>query len=182
MHGRVSNMCSIMARDPDGGKLVRAAAVSTQAATPTPIHPVTYSMSSMRATLDLAARQFTRERDQIVYKPLPSAWVPEEGRDKLIYANQLSLDNTGCGQQDDRRGNLTVRTVMTPFGLRFVEPLEASFPAREVAGAVLDQRRQIAVFDGRPLCELMATDMVESRPTEKDGKDPINVDSDPFYD
>lgn len=75
-----------------------------------------------------------------------------------------------------------MRTVMTPFGLRFAEPLEVSFPAREVAGAVLCERRQIAVFDGRPLCELMATDMVQSSPTEKDGKDPINVDSDPFYD
>jgi putative ATP-grasp target RiPP len=75
-----------------------------------------------------------------------------------------------------------MRTVMTPFGLRFVEPLEVSFPVREVAEAVLCERRQIAVFDGRPLCELMAADMVESNPTEKDGKDPINVDSDPFYD
>ncbi len=75
-----------------------------------------------------------------------------------------------------------MRTAMTPFGLRFVEPLEVSFPAREVAGAVLCERRQIAIFDGRPLCELMATDMVKSSPTEKDGKDPINVDSDPLYD
>ncbi len=73
-------------------------------------------------------------------------------------------------------------TVMTPFGLRFAEPLQARFPTREVAEVVLCERRQIAVFDGRPLCELMATDMVESSPTEKDGKDPINVDSDPFYD
>ncbi|MEO7195152.1 MAG: hypothetical protein ABIZ05_10065 [Pseudonocardiaceae bacterium] len=71
---------------------------------------------------------------------------------------------------------------MTPFGLKFSESSEVSFPAREVAGSVLCERRQIAVFDGRPLCELMATDMVESSPTEKDGKDPINVDSDPFYD
>jgi putative ATP-grasp target RiPP len=71
---------------------------------------------------------------------------------------------------------------MTPFGLRFAEPLSASLPAWEVAGAVLCERRQIAVFDGRPLCELIATEMVESRPTENDGKDPINVDSDPFYD
>jgi putative ATP-grasp target RiPP len=75
-----------------------------------------------------------------------------------------------------------MRTVMTPFGLRFVEPAEVPFPVREVAGAVLCERRQIAVFDGRSLCELMAADMVESNPTEKDGKDPINVDSDPFYD
>lgn len=71
---------------------------------------------------------------------------------------------------------------MMPFGLRFIEPLEVSFPIREVAGAVLCERRQIAVFDGRPLCELIAADMVESNPTEKDGRDPINVDSDPFYD
>lgn len=71
---------------------------------------------------------------------------------------------------------------LTPFGLTFAEPLEVSFPAREVSEAVLCGQRQIAVFDGRPLCELMATDMVDSRPTDKDGKDPINVDSDPFYD
>lgn len=53
-----------------------------------------------------------------------------------------------------------------PFGLTFAEPLEVPFPAREVAEAVCE-RRQIAVFDGRPLCELMATD---------------TPDSDPFYD
>lgn len=75
-----------------------------------------------------------------------------------------------------------MRTAMTPFGLRFVEPLEVSFPTREVAGAILCERRQIAVFDGRPLCEQMTADMALSSPTEKDGKDPINVDSDPFYD
>lgn len=73
-------------------------------------------------------------------------------------------------------------TAITPFGLRFLKPLERSFPAREIAEAVLCERSQIAVFNGRPLCELMATDMVESSPTEKDGKDPVNVDSDPFYD
>jgi len=71
---------------------------------------------------------------------------------------------------------------LTPFGLTFLEPLEVSFPTREVTGAVLCRQRQIAMFDGRPLCELMTTEMVESTPTEKDGKDPINVDSDPFYD
>lgn len=84
----------------------------------------------------------------------------------------------GGGEQ----GGSTMSTFMTPFGLTFAEPLEVSFPAREVAGAVLCGHRQIAVFDGRPLCELMATDMVDSSPTEKDGKDPINVDSDPLYD
>ncbi|MGQ0773877.1 MAG: putative ATP-grasp-modified RiPP [Pseudonocardiales bacterium] len=71
---------------------------------------------------------------------------------------------------------------LIPFGLTFAEPLKVPFPARELSEAVLCEQRQIAVFDGRPLCELMATDMVASSPTEKDGKDPINVDSDPFYD
>jgi putative ATP-grasp target RiPP len=75
-----------------------------------------------------------------------------------------------------------MRTVMIPFGLRFAEPFEAPFPAHEITETVLCERRQIAVLDGRPLCEPMATEMVESSPTEKDGKDPINVDSDPFYD
>jgi putative ATP-grasp target RiPP len=75
-----------------------------------------------------------------------------------------------------------VKPALMPFGLTFVEPMEVPFPEREVAGAVLCGRRQIAVFDGRPLCELMATEMEQSSPTEKDGKDPINVDSDPIYD
>ncbi len=73
-------------------------------------------------------------------------------------------------------------TPLTPFGLTFAKPLEVPFPTREVTGAVLCGHRQIAVFDGRPLCELMATEMAQSSPTEKDGKDPINVDSDPLYD
>jgi len=70
---------------------------------------------------------------------------------------------------------------VTPFGLTFVEPREVSFPA-QITEAVLCRQRQIAMFDGRPLCELIGTEMVESTPTEQDGKDPINVDSDPFYD
>ncbi|MCA1572845.1 MAG: hypothetical protein LC798_21645 [Chloroflexi bacterium] len=82
------------------------------------------------------------------------------------------------GEQDES----TMSTVMAPFGLTFTQPLKVSFSAREVAGAVLCGHRQIAVFNGRPLCELPATEMVESNPTDKDGKDPINVDSDPFYD
>ncbi len=72
--------------------------------------------------------------------------------------------------------------ALMPFGLTFAEPLDVPFPVQEVAGAVLCEQQQIAVFDGRPLCELMATEMVQSNPTEKDGKDPINVDSDPIYD
>lgn len=73
-------------------------------------------------------------------------------------------------------------TFVMPFGLTFSEPLEVSFPVREVAGAVLCGYRQVAMFDGRPLCELMAAEIVQSNPTEKDGRDPINVDSDPLYD
>lgn len=94
----------------------------------------------------------------------------------------VTWEDHDVNRKDKREGNITMRTVMIPFGLRFAEPFEASFPAREVAGAVLCKRHQIAVFDGRPLCELMTTEMVESNPTERDGKDPINVDSDPFYD
>jgi hypothetical protein len=49
--------------------------------------------------------------------------------------------------------------------------------------AAYDQESQMAVFNGRPLSELSASDrMVISQPTETDGKDPIAVDSDPFYD
>lgn len=71
-----------------------------------------------------------------------------------------------------------------PFGLTFMQPLP---PQARSSGALLaaelDRRRQVAVLSGRPLCELAAEDlMVNTQPTEKDGKDPINVDSDPFYD
>ena len=74
--------------------------------------------------------------------------------------------------------------TMQPFGLTFMQPLP---PQPRSSGALsaaeLDRRRQVAVLNGRPLCELPAEDlMVNTQPTEKDGKDPINVDSDPFYD
>jgi len=70
-----------------------------------------------------------------------------------------------------------------PFGLSFVQPMPPQARPSPMAQAVLDQQRQVAMFNGRPLCELAAEDlMVDSNPTEKDGKDPINVDSDPFYD
>jgi len=65
-------------------------------------------------------------------------------------------------------------TSSRPFGLTFVQPLPPSArPPRPMKQAVLDQQRQVAVFNGRPLCELAAEDlMVDSSPTEKD----------PFYD
>lgn len=74
--------------------------------------------------------------------------------------------------------------AVEPFGLSFAEPLPVQAqPSHALSAAVLDQRRQVGVFNGRPLCELAAEDlMIDSRPTEKDGKDPINVDSDPLYD
>jgi putative ATP-grasp target RiPP len=71
-------------------------------------------------------------------------------------------------------------TKITPFGLTFAEPTGRMHPRPDATGATLCRQQQVAVFNGRPLCELMATEMAESVPTEKDGKDPINVDSDPF--
>jgi hypothetical protein len=41
----------------------------------------------------------------------------------------------------------------------------------------------MALFNGRPISELTAQEqMATSSPTETDGKDPISVDTDPFYD
>lgn len=71
-----------------------------------------------------------------------------------------------------------------PFGLSFRVPVPTSaLPTEAVRTAVYDQQRQMALFNGRPLSELSAQEqMVTSSPTETDGKDPISVDTDPFYD
>lgn len=71
-----------------------------------------------------------------------------------------------------------------PFGLTFPVPVPPSaVPTESVRTAVYDQQRQMALFNGRPLAELTAQEqMTTSSPTETDGKDPISVDSDPFYD
>ncbi|MGH3777473.1 MAG: putative ATP-grasp-modified RiPP [Pseudonocardiaceae bacterium] len=71
-----------------------------------------------------------------------------------------------------------------PFGLTFRVPVPPSaVPTEAVRTAVYDQQRQIALFNGRPLSELSAQEqMATSSPTETDGKDPISVDTDPFYD
>lgn len=75
-------------------------------------------------------------------------------------------------------------TQVEPFGLTFRVPVppEAA-PSETVRTAVYDQQRQMALFNGRPLSELSAQERMDSSsPTEKDGKDPIAVDSDPYYD
>lgn len=71
-----------------------------------------------------------------------------------------------------------------PFGLTFRVPVPPSAALTEaVRTAVYDPQRQMALFNGRPLSELSAREqMTTSSPTEKDGKDPISVDTDPFYD
>jgi putative ATP-grasp target RiPP len=76
------------------------------------------------------------------------------------------------------------RVQIEPFGLTFRVPLPLSAaPTEVVRTAVYDQQRQMALFNGRPLSELTAQEqMATSSPTETDGKDPISVDSDPFYD
>jgi len=73
--------------------------------------------------------------------------------------------------------------TVEPFGLSFIQPLQPHVRLSCAMSTAEPDRRHTAVINGRPLCELAAEDlMVESQPTEKDGKDPINVDSDPFYD
>jgi putative ATP-grasp target RiPP len=71
-----------------------------------------------------------------------------------------------------------------PFGLTFRVSVPASAASTEaVRAAVYDQQRQMALFNGRPLSELSAQElMVTSSSTETDGKDPISVDTDPVYD
>lgn len=71
-----------------------------------------------------------------------------------------------------------------PFGLTFRVPVPPSAtPSEATRAAVYDQQRQMALFNGRPLSELTVQEqMTTSSPTETDGKDPISVDSDPFYD
>ncbi len=71
-----------------------------------------------------------------------------------------------------------------PFGLTFRVPVPPSaVPSEAIRTAVYDQQRQMALFDGRPLSELSAEELImSSSPTETDGKDPISVDTDPVYD
>ena len=71
-----------------------------------------------------------------------------------------------------------------PFGLSFRVPLPSSAaPSEAVRTAVYDQQPQMALFNGRPLSELNADELIMmSSPTETDGKDPIAVDTDPVYD
>ncbi|MGH3909257.1 MAG: putative ATP-grasp-modified RiPP [Pseudonocardiaceae bacterium] len=71
-----------------------------------------------------------------------------------------------------------------PFGLTFRVPVPPSVaPSEAVRTAVYDQQRQMALFNGRPLSELSADELImSSSPTETDGKDPISVDTDPVYD
>lgn len=69
-----------------------------------------------------------------------------------------------------------------PFGLTLLDPV----PLRLMASrdqVVVDQQTRLPVFIGRPLGEASREELLAlSSPTEKDGQDPIAVDSDPFYD
>jgi putative ATP-grasp target RiPP len=73
---------------------------------------------------------------------------------------------------------------LEPFGLTFRVPVPSTAaPSEAIRSAVYDQQSQMALFNGRPLSELSAQERMDSSsPTENDGKDPIAVDSDPFYD
>ncbi len=79
---------------------------------------------------------------------------------------------------------MTAQAQLVPFGLTFRTPSNPDGAlSLMLRTAAYDQESQMAVFNGRPLSELSASDrMVISQPTETDGKDPIAVDSDPFYD
>jgi hypothetical protein len=76
-----------------------------------------------------------------------------------------------------------MNTERVPFGLTFRVPLPPGSQQTVTHTAVRDQQRQMATFTGRPLSEVAEEEMtLPSLPTENDGKDEINVDSDPFYD
>ncbi|WP_028924493.1 putative ATP-grasp-modified RiPP [Pseudonocardia acaciae] len=79
---------------------------------------------------------------------------------------------------------MSIDAALEPFGLTFRDPVPADAQVSEaLRTAVYDQQRQMAMFNGRPLSELTAEErMQKSEPTETDGKDPIAVDTDPFYD
>lgn len=80
---------------------------------------------------------------------------------------------------------MTAHCDVVPFSLTFQIPAPV-IPDETRAlmdTAVLDQQSQMTLFNGRPLSELTLLErMTTSQPTETDGKDPISVDSDPFYD
>ena len=75
--------------------------------------------------------------------------------------------------------------TVQPFGLTFMESVPPQPVPAPLAGAVLDQQRHIATFNGRPLCELMglAEETSSSSQTHTDGEDSITgLDTDPLYD
>lgn len=75
--------------------------------------------------------------------------------------------------------------TVQPFGLTFMESVPPQPVSAPLAGAVLDQQRHIATFNGRPLCALVGLDeeMNSSSQTNTDGEDSITgLDTDPLYD
>jgi ATP-grasp ribosomal peptide maturase len=88
-----------------------------------------------------AARRFAKEHDQIVYKPLSSTGVSEEGRHKLIYANRLTADDiadTVCAT-----GHLFQRWVDKAYEVRLTVVDETFFAVRidaESGGGAVDWR------------------------------------------
>ncbi|MGH3800911.1 MAG: hypothetical protein ACRDTD_12375 [Pseudonocardiaceae bacterium] len=74
--------------------------------------------------------------------------------------------------------------TVQPFGLTFMESVPPQPVPALLAGTVLDQQRHIATFNGRPLCELVGLDeMNSSSQTNTDGEDSITgLDTDPLYD
>lgn len=68
-------------------------------------------------------------------------------------------------------------TTVQPFGLTFMEPVPPQPVPAPLAGAVLDEQRHIATFNGRPLCELVGLDeeMNSSSQTNTNGEDSITA-------
>lgn len=85
-----------------------------------------------------AARRFAKEHDQIVYKPLSSAGVSEQGRYKLVYANRLTADD--ITDTVSATGHLFQRWVDKAYEVRLTVVDDAFFAVRidaeSEAGAV----------------------------------------------
>lgn len=75
-----------------------------------------------------AARRFAKEHDQIVYKPLSSAGVSEEGHYKLVYANRLTADD--IADTVSATGNLFQRWVDKAYEVRLTVVDDAFFAIR----------------------------------------------------
>jgi ATP-grasp ribosomal peptide maturase len=75
-----------------------------------------------------AARRFIKEHDQIVYKPLSSAGISEEGRYKLVYTNRLTADD--ITDTVSATAHLFQRWIDKAYEVRLIVADEAFFAIR----------------------------------------------------